>query len=1082
MESYDLSRNLGGDGLVTPLNSSPNASKYLEQLRESRTKLMNIAKSYQKPRPHRADTTPGRIFDIADVTTTHSGGRISIPALLIRQGEKIEAMKQHLFQAQAAEQQLAMKLRTAEIENGKLHTALEQNLQKYEQDAADAHAARQSTAEEHQRYLATLMDDLQRAKSKADVLSLAKDELQLELEQERASAETAKADAMDALKASLTAEHRGAMRRLEDQEAQLRHSLADQLKIAQLEKSKLGQDLAATTRKLDAAKVDFEQDRQQAMLREQQRETKLHELEQAQAGFTAEVARLNAQLNGANQLAQSRADLLDQVYSAHQAEIDKIHAHSEKLVGNLHKDNEARVQDAEAAAARRESVLREEIDQAEGKIAAAVAAAKSAEESLAAERVRSDEAVAREALGARCVAELKEQLQAAREEFAADEAAAVEQHKEQAEIVLRNALSAQREAFEEAASAQQVAFDEAANVAHDDMKRELAAVRKALEEAHAVEIGELKDAAKEREAKAKRRIQRLNDGMNAVIAEAKQEVEALNARHLAAMAALKEEHDAARAADAQRFSIELAEAEQVMLEQQRLALEGLSNGLQEKHDGEVKALEAAVVAACNGQSALGDADGDDGSSDDGNVVVELLDQKPTVMVAAVSGYTADNDNAIIDAELAVGVDEPAMEADAALQEQFPDVSDEASANGEGTDAPSANSSTNSARETLQNLLNRAKKIEGFIKQSDEKFRRASNATVDGPDAADTVSGGSTPPSSDEDSSVTRERRDNDVRDIRTRTRPLTRSLSLSRSPSPSSQSEPSEHSESTQRDASRSFDNNSPRTNPESERDYSRRSSRSRSPPPSDEHNQLRYPWHDSRTRRRIEQESNKSNRNEHPRDRDDSDRDHHPRNEHQDAGRSWRRSVPLEQSKDPGDGDRGRRRGRERGESSDRGRGRGRDRDRDHDRDRRRNNDRHHDRSNGDPRNRAEDPDSSSQPAPDVRARPKLVLAARTKPLEQRHIALQKAEQEAKKAAEAAKKAAENGAADKESEQNPKSPKGDRKAGSRGRGSGNKSVAAQSGNSSGERNSNNVKNARNRFPEHWGPVPKKQTRDRWEL
>ena len=60
----------------------------------------------------------------------------------------------------------------------------------------------------------------------------------------------------------------------------------------------------------------------------------------------------------------------------------------------------------------------------------------------------------------------------------------------------------------------------------------------------------------------------------------------MNAQHLEAMTELKEQHRR-----------ESAALQDEMREQQRLALGGLAQGLEEKHRGEVEALEAAVVAA-----------------------------------------------------------------------------------------------------------------------------------------------------------------------------------------------------------------------------------------------------------------------------------------------------------------------------------------------------------------------------------------------------------------------------------------------------------------------------------------------------
>ena len=156
-DSYDLSGNLNGPNLVTPLSSSPNASKYLEQLRESRSKLMSIAKSYQRPDLFSQQLAAdgggnGRGAGSGSLLPT-SAGRISVPALLIRQGEKIEAMKQQLFQAQTEEQQLAMRLRTADIEKEKLAATLASNLQQYEEDAAAAEAARQEAEADNQQYV-----------------------------------------------------------------------------------------------------------------------------------------------------------------------------------------------------------------------------------------------------------------------------------------------------------------------------------------------------------------------------------------------------------------------------------------------------------------------------------------------------------------------------------------------------------------------------------------------------------------------------------------------------------------------------------------------------------------------------------------------------------------------------------------------------------------------------------------------------------------------------------------------------------------------------------------------------------------
>ena len=62
-------------------------------------------------------------------------GRISIPALLIRQGEKIEAMKQELFANQANVSTLSMELKTAQLEKKKLQAAMEKQSQDYQHDA-----------------------------------------------------------------------------------------------------------------------------------------------------------------------------------------------------------------------------------------------------------------------------------------------------------------------------------------------------------------------------------------------------------------------------------------------------------------------------------------------------------------------------------------------------------------------------------------------------------------------------------------------------------------------------------------------------------------------------------------------------------------------------------------------------------------------------------------------------------------------------------------------------------------------------------------------------------------------------------
>ena len=45
---------------------------------------------------------------------------------------------------------------------------------------------------------------------------------------------------------------------------------------------------------------------------------RLTELEQAQAGFGTEVARLSAQLDGANELARSREAILEKLQDGHQ--------------------------------------------------------------------------------------------------------------------------------------------------------------------------------------------------------------------------------------------------------------------------------------------------------------------------------------------------------------------------------------------------------------------------------------------------------------------------------------------------------------------------------------------------------------------------------------------------------------------------------------------------------------------------------------------------------------------------------------------------------------------------------------------
>ena len=269
--SYDLNRSLNGPGLVTPLNASANASKYLEQLRESRTKLMTIAKSYQNQSrnaggsgsglggPSRGagfGAGSGLPFDIGEPS-----GRISVPALLIRQGEKIEAMKQQLFQAQSEEQKLAMRLRAAELENEKLGATLASNLKKYEEDMAASEAAQKAAAADNQEYLTTVLDDLAKARNREQVLAHSAEELNFELDEAKRKAVTETEDAIAAVRDDLVAEHAKAMARLQDDADNTRHSLEDKVKIGELEHTRLGQELSAAKRALASAQADHEQQR-----------------------------------------------------------------------------------------------------------------------------------------------------------------------------------------------------------------------------------------------------------------------------------------------------------------------------------------------------------------------------------------------------------------------------------------------------------------------------------------------------------------------------------------------------------------------------------------------------------------------------------------------------------------------------------------------------------------------------------------------------------------------------------------------------------------------------------------------------